>query len=99
MNQIKRGVGELQHAAGTVFNSADLQAKGAAKIGQTDALRHQQEMGQADALDTQARMARERAGVHAARGGTFRSMHDAAGTHGAGTADPTAGGGVPRGQR
>jgi len=78
-------LGKLEHAAGTVLHSSTLKAKGDAKIAEGEAVKGQiAELRNAEAMETHAQLARERAGVHAARGVVHGSTHEAVGTHGAG---------------
>jgi len=84
-------LGKIEHVAGTILHSSTLKAKGDAKIAEAEAVAGQQaELRQAEAMETHAQLARERANVHAARGNVYGSTHDAVGTHGAA--------GVPPGQ-
>jgi len=84
-------IGKIEHAAGTLLHSSTLKAKGDAKVAEAEAVAGQRaELKQAEAMETHAQLARDRANVHAARGHVYGGTHDAVGTHG------TAG--VPPGQ-
>jgi len=78
-------LGKLEHAAGTILHSSTLKAKGDAKIAEGEAVKGQiTELRNAEAMETHAQLARERAGVHAARGVVHGSTHEAVGNHGVG---------------
>jgi len=73
-------IGKVEHAVGTIVHSESLKAKGIAKEQEAIAIKNQSlETREAERLESQAGLARDRANQHAATGAMHSHQHGAVG--------------------